>query len=192
LGSYFREGILKAIVMGDPPRQLSQQLEEIFHRHYELIYRTAYCLTGSPADAEDIVQTIFVRLLNRELPPDLSTSPERYLYRAAFNLSLNTIRDKKRQVLTDNLETLDCIYTPSHTNTEDVLLDRRLRAAIALLNPAAAQIVILRYVHDYGLAEIARMLGTTRSTVAVSLFRSRSRLRKHLSEARKGGDHAPR
>jgi RNA polymerase sigma factor (sigma-70 family) len=178
--------------MGDAPRQLSQQLERIFDRHYELIYRTAYSLTGSAADAEDVVQTIFVRLLNRELPPDLSTSPERYLYRAAFNLSLNLIRDKKRQVLTSNLETLDRSYAPSHASTEDVLLDRSLRAAIALLNPAAAQIVILRYVHDYDLAEIARMLGTTRGTVAVSLFRSRSRLRKHLLEARKGGDHAPR
>ena len=73
-----------------------------------------------------------------------------------------------------------------------IVLERRLRAAIALLNPAAAQIVILRYVHDYDLAEIARMLGTTRSTVAVSLFRSRSHLRKHLLKAQKGGDHAPR
>ena len=188
--------------MGDPPRQLSQQLELIFDRHYELVYRTAYSLTGSPADAEDIVQTIFVRLLNRELPPDLSASPERYLYRAAFNLSLNVIRDRKRQMPTSNLEALDRTYTPSHTTTsytttshtatEDGLLDRRLRAAIALLNPAAAQIVILRYVHDYDLAEIAQMLGTTRSTVAVSLFRSRSRLKKYFLEARKGGDHAPR
>jgi RNA polymerase sigma factor (sigma-70 family) len=65
-----------------------------------------------------------------------------------------------------------------------------LRDAIAALNPAAAQIVILRYAHDYSLGEIARMLGTTRSTVAVSLYRSRSRLKKYLSGTRKGGKHA--
>jgi hypothetical protein len=41
---------LKAIVMGDAPGQLSQQLERIFDRHYELIYRTAYSLTGSASD----------------------------------------------------------------------------------------------------------------------------------------------
>src|SRR5580692_1538522 len=126
--------------MGDPPRQLSQQLEHIFDRHYELIYRTAYGLTGSAADAEDIVQTIFVRLLNRELPPDLSTTPERYLYRAAFNLSLNAIRDKKRQVLSDNMEAFDTAYSPGEARAEDVLMDRRLHQAIAALNPAAAQI----------------------------------------------------
>ena len=181
---------MKAIVMGDAPSQLSQQLERIFDQHYELIYRTAYSLTGSAADAEDIVQTIFVRLLNRELPPDLSTTPERYLYRAAFNLSLNAIRDKKRHVLTDNMEAFDTGYSPGEVSAEDLLLDGRLHEAIAALNPAAAQIVILRYVHDYSLSDIARMLGTTRSTVAVSLFRSRARLRKCLLEARKGANHA--
>jgi RNA polymerase sigma-70 factor (ECF subfamily) len=176
--------------MGEVPKQLSQQLERIFDRHYELIYRTAYGLTGSAADAEDIVQTIFVRLLNRELPPDLSATPERYLYRAAFNLSLNTIRNKKREVLIDNLEVFDASYVTGDASTEDRALDQDLREAIAVLNPAAAQIVILRYVHDYSLAEIARTLGTTRSTVAVSLYRSRSRLKKYLSGTRKGGNHA--
>src|SRR5580704_2763575 len=137
--------------MGEVPKQLSQQLEHIFDRHYELIYRTAYGLTGSAADAEDIVQTIFVRLLNRELPPDLSATPERYLYRAAFNLSLNTIRDKKREVLTGNLEAFDASYDTGEASAEDLALDQALREAIAMLNPAAAQIVVLRYVHDYGL-----------------------------------------
>ncbi len=176
--------------MGESPKQLSQQLERIFERHYELMYRTAYSLTGSAADAEDIVQTIFVRLLNRELPPDLSTAPERYLYRAAFNLSLNTIRDKKREVLTDNMEVFDTAYDTGATSAEDLALDQALHKALAVLNPAAAQIMILRYVHDYSLADVARMLGTTRSTVAVSLFRSRSRLKKYLVAARKGGSHA--
>jgi RNA polymerase sigma-70 factor, ECF subfamily len=176
--------------MGEVPKQLSQQLEHIFDRHYELIYRTAYGLTGSAADAEDIVQTIFVRLLNRELPADLSTAPERYLYRAAFNLSLNTIRNKKRELLTGNMEVFDAGYVTGEASAEDLALDQALREAIAALNPAAAQIVILRYVHDYGLADIARMLGTTRSTVAVSLYRSRSRLKKYLSGTRKGVHHA--
>jgi RNA polymerase sigma factor (sigma-70 family) len=173
--------------MGDPPRQLSQLLERIFDQHYELMYRTAYSLTGNRADAEDIVQTIFLRLLNRDLPPDLRSAPERYLYRAAFNLSLNTIRDRARHVLTDNLEAFDAGYAPSE---ESAAVDGRIREAIAGLHPAAAQIVVLRYVHDYSIAEIAGMLGTTRGTVAVSLFRSRARLKLCLAEGGKGRTHA--
>lgn len=190
VGVCSRETALEPMVMGEAPKQLSQQLERIFDRHYELMYRTAYSLTGSAADAEDIVQTIFVRLLNRELPPDLSAAPERYLYRATFNLSLNTIRDKKREVLSGNMEVFDSACEATDASAEDRALDQALREAIAALNPAAAQIVNLRYVHGYSLAEIARMLGTTRSTVAVSLFRSRSRLKKLLSGARKGGNDA--
>jgi DNA-directed RNA polymerase specialized sigma24 family protein len=87
--------------------QFALELEKIFEQHYQFVYRTAYTLTGSAEDAEDITQTIFMRLLAREFPPDLQRNPEPYLYRAAFNLSLNTIRQRKRQVLTDNIELVE-------------------------------------------------------------------------------------
>ena len=65
--------------------------------------------------------------------------------------------------------------TDSHF-TEEVY--KHLNEAIADLSPRAAEILILRYVHDYSDAEIAKTLGTSRGTIAVSLFRSRARLRK--------------
>jgi RNA polymerase sigma-70 factor (ECF subfamily) len=156
--------------------QFVQELERIFEQHYQLVYRTAYSLTGSVEDAEDILQTIFLRLLAREFPPDLRKNPEPYLYRAAFNLSLNTLRQRKRHVLSGNMEVLEKQPATDDSNAEE--LHRRLHEAIAGLNPAAAQIVILYYVHNYRIPDIARLLGTTRSTVAVSLFRSRARLKK--------------
>lgn len=159
--------------------QFTLELEKIFEQHYPFVYRTAYSLTGSAEDAEDITQTIFVRLLARECPPDLQRNPEPYLYRAAFNLSLNTIRQRKRHVLTDNFELVDRRIAASGLFDEE--LDRRLHEAITGLNPAASQILILRYVHNYSLVQIARLMGTTRSTVAVSLFRSRARLKKLVS-----------
>jgi RNA polymerase sigma factor (sigma-70 family) len=79
-------------------------------------------------------------------------------------------------VLTDNIELVDERTVATGLNADE--LDRRLHEAINELNPAASQILILRYVHNYSLADIARLMGTTRSTVAVSLFRSRARLKK--------------
>lgn len=174
---------MNGIVADDARNKLSRDLERIFEQQSDLVFRTAYALTGSTADAEDIVQTIFVRLLASELPPDLSTAPERYLYRAAFNLSLNAIRDKKREILTDDIGKIDKRSTAS-SETTDEIIDQRLHDAIARLNPAAAQILILRYVHEYSLGAIARLVGTTRGTVAVSLFRSRRRLKKDLAGER--------
>src|SRR5688572_16168901 len=52
---------------------------------------------GNREDADDILQTIFLRLLRREFPPDLARNPEAYLYRAAINLSLDTLKTRGRQ-----------------------------------------------------------------------------------------------
>ena len=57
---------------------------------------------------------------------------------------------------------------------------RRLYEAIAELEPDAAELLLLRYMHNKSDAEIARMMGKSRGTVALKLFRSRARLRKLL------------
>jgi RNA polymerase sigma factor (sigma-70 family) len=56
----------------------------------------------------------------------------------------------------------------------------RLRAALAELNPRAAEIFVLRYFDGYGNREIARLLNTSWSTIAVTLHRTRAKLQKDL------------
>jgi len=161
---------------------LEPGFEEIFHEHYHMAYRTAYGVTGNSQDAEDIAQTIFLRLLRRKFPPDLTKNPRAYLYRAAVNLSLNTIQQRKRHVLTDDAERFEAQPSEEESQTaEDV--HRRLYEAVAELSPESAHILVLRYVHNYSDAEIAKLLGTSRGTIAVSLYRSRARLRKELTSA---------
>jgi RNA polymerase sigma-70 factor (ECF subfamily) len=156
---------------------LVRELEAIFRAHYRMTYRTAYGVTGNSEDAEDVVQTIFLRLVRREFPPDLKTKPAAYLYRAAVNLSLNTIRNRKRRVLNEVPATPEAQPTLSESDSADEI-HRRLYEAVAELTPESAHILVLRYVHDYSDAEIAKLLGTSRGTIAVSLYRSRLRLRK--------------
>jgi RNA polymerase sigma-70 factor (ECF subfamily) len=161
---------------------LEPGFEEIFQEHYHMTYRTAYGVTGNSQDAEDIAQTIFLRLLRRKFPPDLMKNPRAYLYRAAVNLSLNTIQQKKRHVLTDDAEQFPA--QPSEDTSQSAEeIHRRLFEAVAELSPESAHILILRYVHNYSDAEIAKLLGTSRGTIAVSLYRSRARLRKKLISA---------
>src|SRR5262245_29471893 len=83
------------------------ELEAGFRAQYHMMYRTAYAITGSGEDAEDVVQTIFLRLVRREFPPDLKKNPAGYLYRAAVNVSLNMIRGKNRSILKDMPPGLD-------------------------------------------------------------------------------------
>jgi RNA polymerase sigma-70 factor (ECF subfamily) len=161
------------------------EFDSLFREHYSLVYRTAYSVTRSVEDAEDVAQTIFVRLLKREFPPDLRRNPKGYLYRAAVNASFNTLRTKRRELHRQDAATaLWAAGEQSYGIPES--LDEQLRAAMAALNPTAAQILLLRYVHDCSLTEIAQLMDTTRGTIAVSLFRSRAKLKKVIRGSRKG------
>jgi RNA polymerase sigma-70 factor (ECF subfamily) len=167
-------------MMSEVTGKAARELEQMFREHYQFVYRTAYGLTGNSQDAEDVLQNIFAGLVRREFPPELLRNPKAYFYRAAFNLSLNVIRDRKRRPSSEDFVAIERIPSKSDAGAGEEELDKRLHQAIAALNPGAAQVVLLRYVHDHSIAEIAKLLGTTRSTVAVTLFRARARLKKLL------------
>src|SRR5262245_41146948 len=78
-------------------------LDQVFRDNCQWVYRTAYRVTGRPEDAEDVVQNLFLRLLRRGLPPGTGTNTRGYLYRAAINLALDTLRSQQRQILRENL-----------------------------------------------------------------------------------------
>lgn len=165
---------------------LEQELERMFRAHYQLMYRTAYSMLGNRADADDVPQTIFLRLLRRGLPADLKSNARRYLYRAAVNVSLDMIRMRKRQPVADGAERLEAL---SENSASSCVEERHHRLAEALteLHPETAQILILRYVHDHSDAEIAKLLGVSRGTMAMRLLRSRARLKKLMQESVTGG-----
>jgi RNA polymerase sigma-70 factor (ECF subfamily) len=157
--------------------RLSEELDQLFREHYQMVYRTAYGVTGNREDAQDVLQTIFLRLLKQKSPADLKKSPKAYLYRAAVNLSLNTIRQKQHRVVMDVAEHLD--QAPdSRVPTTAERIHKRLYEAVSEFDSETAEILILRYIHNYDVAEIAKMLGKSRTLIAVRLFRSRARLKK--------------
>src|SRR3954465_7712592 len=71
-------------------------LEALFREHHGAVYRAAYRITGDAMDAEDVLQTVFTRLLRREEQPDLSENAGSYLHRAAVNAALDLMRRRKR------------------------------------------------------------------------------------------------
>jgi RNA polymerase sigma-70 factor (ECF subfamily) len=171
---------MQALSVATGGEPFSQAFEALFQEHYVLVYRTAYGVTGRVEDAEDVVQTVFLRLLQRERPRDFFRNPKGYLYRAAVNQSLTIVETRRRRARTEDSEDLAAsISARTSSPAEDI--HRRLYEAIAQLKPKAAAILILRYLHNYSDAEIAKMLGTSRGVIAVTLYRTRAHLKKLLA-----------
>ncbi len=167
-----------------------EYLKMLFDEHHQRVYRVAYRVTGSASDAEDVLQTIFLRLARRAEPFDLGSTAGSYLHRAAINAGLDLLRARKRSGRVDleeadsDLDAVDRESAPGpDRRAEGRELGARLRSALGRLNENAAEMFALRYFEGYGNTEIANMLGTSRSTVAVTLHRARSRLKEMLAEA---------
>jgi RNA polymerase sigma-70 factor, ECF subfamily len=163
----------------EPPKEL----ERLFQEHNALIFRTAYRVTGSAADAEDVLQTVFLRLARRA-EVDLAPSPASYLHRAAINASLDLVRSRgtSKSVALEDVES-ELVENPA-LNPESKHADRELRLliqqAVSRLGASAAEMFVLRYFEGYGNSEIAEMTNTSQMVVAVTLHRSRARLRKEI------------
>lgn len=157
----------------------------LFRNHSTGIFRVAYRITGSQCDAEDVLQTIFVRLTPGWAGRDLSPNPRAFLYRAAINASLDIVRLRKRT----NSVSLDVVdleqnLTRSAASPADHFADLELRElvrqAVAKLEGRAATAFVLRYYEGYDNGRIAEILGTSQMVVAVTLHRARTRLRKEI------------
>lgn len=174
-------------VSGAANAPVAGDLEGLFRDHGDQIYRTAYRITGNPTDAEDVLQTIFLRLAASKGSRDFSPSPGSYLHRAAVNAALDTVRGRarSRSVSFDSFDASQELRSSglnpeeAHAGTE---LKDIVRQAVARLGGRAATAFALRYFEGYDNAEIAETLGTSQMVVAVTLHRARTRLRREVGQ----------
>jgi RNA polymerase sigma factor (sigma-70 family) len=165
------------------------QLEEVFRAHQVSVLKAAYRVTGSMADAEDVSQSVFLRLARGTVDPANISNLQSYLRKSAVNAALDLIRARgQREVVP--VETADSLQSNSTLSPEHALssaeIKNWLRRALGTLNPRAAEMFALRYLEGLDNPEIARMMNTSQAVVAVTLHRTRAQLKKRLRAFRKG------
>lgn len=164
----------------DPPNPL----EMLFQEHHEHVFRAAYRITGSASDAEDVLQTVFLRLARRRETPDLSPSPGGYLHRAAVNAALDLMRSRARVRQIPIEEVAPVLPEASEGDPESRRasheLQEQVRKSLSCLGSKAAEMVALKYFEGLANTEIAELLGTSQMVVAVTLHRARTRLKKEI------------
>ena len=158
------------------------ELERIFRENHAMVFRAAYRITGNAGDAEDVLQTVFLRMIKRDPEAEPVGNITSFLHRSAVNAALDVVRSRQnvRNVPLDELEPV--LSEPASRSPERAHLSNEihdwLRGALARLNPRIAQMFTLRFFEGKENPEIARLLNTTAGTVAVTLSRTRDRLEK--------------
>ncbi len=164
----------------------SGALEIIFREYHGQVFSAAYRVTGSAQDAEDVLQTVFLRLLKRQDELDLEPSPGAYLHRAAVSASLDLMRSRSRTravALDDfDFEPMPLASPDPHPERlqQDRELRRGLRQAIQGLTEKSAEIFVLRFIEGVSNIEIADLLGMTQTAVGVALHRARHQVAKEI------------
>ena len=163
----------------EPAPAATGDLEKAFRDHHALVFRAAYRVTGNPADAEDVLQTVFLRLLRRDPDSAGVDNLESYLYRSAINCGLDLVRSRQKagSISLEDAGPLaaDPTFAPDRAHGSGELR-KWLRQAISRLSPRAAEMFVLRFFEGKSNPEVARLLGTTEGTVAVTLSRTRDRI----------------
>ncbi len=160
------------------------ELEQVFLEHHGRVYQAAYRITGNTGDAEDVLQTVFLRLARQGCAASQVANMQAYLHRAAVNAALDLVRLRR-----DSRSVPVELAAPRLADDPRMQPERReqsrelrdfVRRAVSRLSPRAAEIFALRYFEGYDNKEIAAMLDVSQTDVAVSLHRSRARLQEDI------------
>lgn len=147
---------------------------KLYERHYETVFRAALRITGNAADAEDILQTVFMRVLTRGGDVEDVALPAAYFRRAAVNAAVDVLRRRElRAESTPDDGALHAVEPP-------LLLKEQLRRAIATLDSDDASLFLLRYVEGLSIEELAGMFEMAKNNVTVRLHRIRQRLQTEM------------
>jgi RNA polymerase sigma-70 factor (ECF subfamily) len=148
---------------------------ELYERHYDAVFRAALRVTGSAADAEDVLQTVFLRVLARSGDAAAAPLPAAYFRRAAVNAAVDLLRRR-----TVHAESAYDDRAPHAAVEPPSLLKEQLRRAIATLDNDDASLFLLRHVEGLSIEELAGMFQLEKNNVAVRLHRIRHRLRAEM------------
>lgn len=175
--------LLTLIQSGD-----AEGFRELFDRYWQLLWQLATRKTGDPAEAEDMVQELFVDIWNKKGPATLTTSFRTYLISCLYLKLFKYFRQKGfRQKHHDHFAAfmqqaevagLSPELTTAEFETEYGKLQEVIEQAIALMPPQMQAVFSLRYYQEYSTAQIADHLEVSPETVKTHLKLAMARLRK--------------
>lgn len=157
-------------------------LESLVRRYDRPVYNVAFRMLGSPDEAADVTQTVFLKTFENLDRFDPKYKLFSWIYRIAVNESINCLKRRNRQEqLSDTVVSSD--RSPD-AMTEAGRLNEELQAALMLLQEDHRAVIILRHFTEYSYRQIAEILEIPERTVKSRLYSARQKMRASLE--RKG------
>ncbi|MCD8341339.1 MAG: RNA polymerase sigma factor [Clostridiales bacterium] len=149
--------------------------EEAVRKNLDIVYRAALACCKNPADAEDVVQSTFEKLLRSDTAFTDDDHLRRWLVRVAVNEGRNLWKSYWRRNVS-SLEELS-LEPAAPENQKPILLEDVLALPVEYRT-----VLHLYYYEGYSTREIARLLHLTEANVRTRLKRGRDRLRQQLKK----------
>ena len=147
-------------------------IADVFSRHVKMVYRLCYSYLGSPHDAEDATQAVFMKLVAKPRGFESAAHEKAWLLRVAANHCKDVLKSAARTRSAEMPPDIADATAPA--SRSDVL------EAVLALPPQYKDCVYLHYYEGYKTDEIARMTDTPPSTVRNRLRDARALLKKAL------------
>jgi len=174
-------------------------LDALHRRYRQRLESVAYRILGDRADAEDVVQRVFLRLPGVRFRGEASVWT--YLYRASVNMSVNVLRSRRRRarleqgLAAENAPVERAAAAPAPPSPESRVLEGEILAGVAgallRVRPQHRRVLVMRIVWGLSNVEIADREGIPVATVGTWLRRGRAELVRAmgplLSELEEGG-----
>jgi RNA polymerase sigma-70 factor (ECF subfamily) len=184
-------------------RRDTEALEILMQRHAARVYRVAFGITRNDADAEEVVQDVFLSLFEKIAAFEERAALGTWLYRVATNSALLRRRGKRIELEVSLEDQLPTFREDGHRAGERSFLladwsasaedgvesgetQALVRRAIDMLPPHYRAVVLLRDVEELSNEETAEILGEAVSSVKSRLHRARMALREQLTHLMAG------
>lgn len=148
------------------------EFERLIELYSGTVYRTAYCRTGSAADAEDIMQEAFLRLYTSELTFENDEHIKAWLIKTAANMGKNLLKSGWHRLSMPITE--EIIDKPAN---QSEIYDDGILPLIMKLKPKNRLALYMHYYEGYSVKEIAAMFCEKQTAVTSRLFRARKQLK---------------
>lgn len=153
-----------------------QFIEQLFRRNYSEMIHLARVMLGDDGEAEDVVQDIFLRIADSDIPP----KNDIYLLTAVRNACLNRIRQMQLHERVKNLLPIETEIDQQPFDKQQEQLDNISVFVDEQLEEPQRSIYHLRFDEDLTIAEIARRLGLNPNTAYKYLAQSIQKIRNHF------------